>query len=80
MCGKAAKIPLTTEMYEILSQIASSRTASRSIIERASMLLMGFEKASNQEIATQLGTGSKTVGLWRRRWRDGRSDHRTDDF
>ena len=31
---------------------------------------MGFEKYSNQAIGVSLGLCAKTVGLWRRRWRD----------
>ena len=31
---------------------------------------MAFEKADNQTIACRLGVCAKTVGLWRRRWRD----------
>lgn len=70
MSGKAAKIQLTNTMYQILQRLARSRTLGNSIILRAKIILMGFTRATNQEIAARLGLCPKTVGLWRRRWRD----------
>jgi transposase len=37
---------------------------------RAKIIVMAFEKEHNQTIAGRLGLCAKTVGLWRRRWRD----------
>lgn len=70
MSGKAASIQLTKRMYEILTELANSRTVGNSIAQRANVVLMGFEKATNEAIATRLGLCAKTVGRWRRRWRD----------
>lgn len=70
MSGKAAKLQLTTSMHEILRQLSRSRTIGRDIAARAEMILMGLEKYSNQAIGARLGFCAKTVGLWRRRWRD----------
>lgn len=70
MCGKAAKIQLTDVMYSILTETANSRTVGRAVAQRASVVLMGFGKFSNQMIAFELGLCAETVGLWRRRWRD----------
>lgn len=69
MSGKAARIRLTERMYEILTALASSRTLGKSIAQRANVVLMGFEKATNEAIAPRVGLSVKTVGLWRRRWR-----------
>lgn len=70
MSGKAAKIQLTTCMQQILRQLASSRSLGQDIVARVDMILMAFEKDSNQTIGGQLGCSAKTVGKWRRRWRD----------
>lgn len=70
MSGKAARIQLTKLMYEILTELANSRTVGNSVAQRANVVLMGFEKVTNQAIAIRLGICAKTVGLWRRRWRD----------
>lgn len=70
MSGKAAKIQLTEPMYKILTELANSRTIGNSISQRADVVLMGFEKVTNEAIATGVRLCAKTVGLWRRRWRD----------
>jgi len=70
MPGKAAKIELTEAMYETIQQICNSRTLSLSVVERAKAILLGFDKQLNEDIARQLPMERKTVGLWRRRWRD----------
>ena len=70
MPGTAAKIVLTDTMYEILQRIANSRTVGLSIVTRAKVILPGFSKQSNQEIAKQLDIERETVGRWRKRWRD----------
>ncbi len=41
-----------------------------SVVYRAKIILRAYEKESNQAIALVLGMCAKTVGLWRRRWRD----------
>lgn len=70
MSGKAAKIELTTRMQEVLHQLSVSRSSGSDMMTRANAILMGFEKNDNQEISRKLGICRKTVGLWRRRWRD----------
>lgn len=70
MSGKAAKIQLTTVMQDILRQLTSSRTIGNAIMTRAKMILMAFEKHDNQTIGRALNCSAKTVGKWRRRWRD----------
>ncbi|QDT41597.1 hypothetical protein Pan241w_54080 [Gimesia alba] len=70
MSGKAAHIELTSSMHQILSQLAASRNASRAIIVRARIILLAFNKLDNQTISDTVERCPKTVGLWRRRWRD----------
>lgn len=70
MSGKAAKIQLTTQMYQILQQLSASRNVGNAIVARVKIILMGFQKQDNEIIASILGLCAKTVGMWRRRWRD----------
>lgn len=70
MSGKAAKIQLTAEISHILRQLANSRNVAGAVMVRASMIVKGFEKKDNLSIASELGCCAKTVGIWRRRWRD----------
>lgn len=70
MSGKAAKISLTDRMFDILTQLTTSRNASTAVASRAHMILLALQKHSNSEIGMRLGFCAKTVGLWRRRWRD----------
>jgi transposase len=70
MSGKAATTPLTTRMYEILLQLSSSRNIGEGIGTRAQIILLAFRKEKNEAIGLQLEICRKTVGMWRRRWRD----------
>ena len=70
MSGKAAEIRLTAKISRILQQLANSRSIAAAVTVRASMILKGFEKKDNLSIAGELGCSAKTVGIWRRRWRD----------
>jgi transposase len=70
MCGKAARTPLTTVMQEILVRLCSSRNVGLAVVSRAQIILQAFQKRDNRDIAHGLGICAKTVGMWRRRWRD----------
>jgi transposase len=70
MSGKAARAELTERLHEILHRLASSRNIGNAVGTRARMVLLAFEKLDNQTIGRRLGVSRKTVGLWRRRWRD----------
>jgi transposase len=70
MSGKAATTQLTTRMQEILLQLSSSRKIGGAITTRANIILMAFEKKDNLTIGRRMGLSAKTVGTWRRRWRD----------
>ena len=70
MSGKAARIVLTETMYGIIQSYANRRTTPQSIAVRLRIILGGFEKASNIDIARLVGVGREQVGVWRRRWRD----------
>jgi transposase len=70
MSGKAARIILTETMYGIIQSYANRRTTPQSIVVRLRIILSGFGKASNIDIARLVGIGREQVGVWRRRWRD----------
>lgn len=70
MSGKAAKIHLTERMFEILTDLSSSRNTRVGIGLRAKIIVRAFQNELNEVIAASLDLSAKTVGLWRRRWRD----------
>ena len=51
MSGKAAITHLTIRMQEILLQLSSSRHIGNSLVTRANIILMAFQKEDNQTIA-----------------------------
>lgn len=68
MSGKAAKIQLTERQYSVLQQIRRSTTAPQRLVQRVTVILMGFAGVLNVTIAQEVGLARKQVGLWRRRW------------
>lgn len=68
MSGKAAKIICSEKQYAILQQIERSTTAPQRLVQRVSVILMGWAGSVNQDIANKVGLARKQVGLWRRRW------------
>jgi transposase len=70
MSGKAANVELTVRMFEILTELSSSRNVSVAVASRVNIILLGFKKQLNQVIADSLGVSAKMVGIWRRRWSD----------
>lgn len=70
MSGKAARIVLSERQQEILQQMIRSTTLSRRLVQRASVILLAFDRHLNEDIATKVGLSRKQVGLWRRRWKE----------
>lgn len=68
MSGKAAAVTVTETQHAILLQLAESKTASRRLVQRARVILLGFVGMLNLVIAEEVGLHRKQVGLWRRRW------------
>lgn len=68
MSGKAAKINLTEKQQTVLEQIVRSFVAPRRLIQRARLILLGFARWLNGEIAKEIELDRKQVGQWRRRW------------
>jgi putative transposase len=70
MPGKAAKIVVTEKQHLLLNEFSKSRTVAKGVVQRATIILLGFAGLLNEEIASQVGLNRQQVGLWRQRWRD----------
>ena len=70
MPGKAAKILVSEKQHVLLNEFSKSRTVALGVVQRATIILLGFAGLLNEEIASQVGLNRQQVGLWRQRWRD----------
>src|SRR4051794_7298760 len=70
MPGKAAKIIVSERQQDLLREFSKSRTASKGVVQRATIILLGFAGLLNEAIAVQVGLNRLQVGIWRQRWRD----------
>jgi transposase len=70
MPGKAARILITETQEQILIALRDARTSPKHLAQRAAMVLLGFQKLRNEQIAERVGVGRHQVGIWRRRWQD----------
>jgi transposase len=70
MPGKTAKVTITERQQDILRTIRDAPTASSQLRQRATIILLAFEKRGNREIAAEVGLSRRQVSLWRRRWAD----------
>src|SRR6266404_3981805 len=70
MPGKAAKIIVSEKQQVLLNEFSKSRTVGKGVVQRATIVLLGFAGLLNEEIAVQVGLNRQQVGLWRQRWRD----------
>lgn len=68
MPGKAAKVTISERQQAVLIDLSRSRSEAKFISQRATIILLAFEKRSNEEIAEIVGLERKQVGFWRRRW------------
>lgn len=50
--------------------LSNRRMLEKSVLLRARMILLAFEKRTNTEISQQLGIERHCVGRWRSRWKD----------
>ena len=70
MAGTAAKIIVSERQQVLLKEFSKSRTVGKSVSQRATIILLGFQGLFNEEIALRVGLNRQQVGLWRQRWRD----------
>jgi hypothetical protein len=62
MPGKAAKIRVSEKQQILLQELSRSCTQSKSVVQRATIILRGFEGRLNEEIALQVGQNRQQVG------------------
>jgi transposase len=70
MAGTAAKIIVSERQQVLLQEFSKSRTLGKGVVQRATIILLGFAGLLNEEIAVQVGLNRQQVGIWRQRWRD----------
>jgi transposase len=70
MAGKAAKIIVSERQQSLLNEFSKSRTLGKGVVQRATIILLGFAGLLNEDIAARVGLNRLQVGLWRQRWRD----------
>ena len=74
MARPTPPIILSRAQGALLQTLVSSREIPHGLVERAGIVLAAGEGRTNQAIAQERGLCEETVGLWRRRWREGRAD------
>ena len=57
-------------MYDILTSLANRKMLEQSIIIRAKIILLAFDKLQNSQIAESLCLERHCVGRWRKRWQE----------
>lgn len=70
MPGMAAKVRVSEKQLVVLQELSRSRTMAKGIVQRALILVLGFQRLMNQQIAVEVGLNRQQVGVWRQRWRD----------
>ena len=70
MPGTAAKVKVTEKQLVILQELSRSRSAAKGIVQRAWIIVLGFQGLRNEQIAVEVGMNRQQVGVWRQRWRD----------
>lgn len=61
-------INLSDRQYQLLEQIARSRTNPYRLVQRAQLVIFAAEGMNNTEIGLQLQLSRKQVRQWRQRW------------
>ena len=68
MARPTPAIKLPPEQGKLLHEIARAREVTRSLSQRAQIVLSAANGNDNKMIAKEMGLCEETVGLWRRRW------------
>ena len=64
----APQVVLTGDEQRMLSKYARGRSTPARLVLRAKLVLLAAEGKTNLDIAAELGTTKKTVGMWRQRF------------
>ena len=70
MAGTAAKVIISERQQNLLMEFSKSRTLGTGVVQRATIVLLGFAGMWNRDIALHVGLNRIQVGIWRQRWRD----------
>jgi hypothetical protein len=70
MAGKAAKIIISERQQKLLEEFRKSRTLGKCLVQRATIIVLGFTGMLNEQIASRVGLNRTQVGIWRQRWRE----------
>ena len=70
MPGRAAKVQVSEKQLAVLQELSRSRTAAKGTVQRASIIVRGFQGMLNQQIGAEVGRNRQQVGVWRQRWWD----------
>ena len=70
MPGTAAKIQISEKPQIVLEEFCRSRTVAQCVVPRSTIILRGFQKCLNEEIAVEVQLNRPQVGVWRQRWRE----------
>ena len=61
MPGTAAKIRISEKQQFVLQEFSRSRSVAKSAVQRATIILLGFQGLLNEEIAVQVGLNRQQV-------------------
>lgn len=70
MPGMAAKIRVSEKQLAVIEELSRSRTESAGVVQRATIVLLGYRGLLNEQIAGEVELNRQQVGVWRQRWRD----------
>ena len=70
MSGSAARVTITEQQQAILVEFANARTPSVALSQRSRIILLAFQKHTNEQISTEVNLNPDQVGRWRRRWQN----------
>ena len=62
MSGKAARVRITERQQDVLRQFANARNLKVSLVQRSRIVLLAFEKRSNEQISVEVGLNPDQVG------------------
>jgi len=71
MARPTPPIHLSPEQEKLLQALAHSRETPHGLVIRAKIILAASQGRTNQSIAEELDLCEETVGMWRKRWRNG---------